>query len=278
MLSLATTPLLCLVLAAPSVDELLSRSQVAAAEGKLEQARNLATEAIETDPKNFAAYMVRALLYSRIQQPALAVKDLDQVIKLAPQRAEAYDLRGSEQFKQGKIAESITDFDAYVKLLPAQGPFHWKRGISYYYAGRYEEGRKQFERYQLVDDNDVENAVWRYLCMARSVGVEKARRDILHIKDDRRVPMMQVYALFAGQAKPDDVLEAARAGNPDPRTLHERLFYAHLYLGLHYEVNGDPKQAREHIEQAEKRRIGHYMWDVAHVHAELLRAKDVKQP
>jgi lipoprotein NlpI len=80
-----------------------------------------------------------------------------------------------------------------------------------------------------------------------------------------------VYALFAGKAKPDDVLTAARAGDPRGDELKRRLFYAHLYLGLWYEAGGKPAEAREHILEAEKHKIGHYMWDVAHVHAERLR-------
>ena len=101
----------------------------------------------------------------------------------------------------GQIKRSIDDFDRFVELKPQQEPHHWKRGISYYYAGRYDDGRRQFEGYQTVDDNDVENAVWRYLCMARSLGVQAARDAILKIKHDRRVPMMEVYALYSGNAQ-----------------------------------------------------------------------------
>src|SRR5205823_2856889 len=124
-----------------------------------------------------------------------------------------------------------------------------------------------------VDTNDVENAVWRYLCMARAGGVEKARASILKIGNDRRVPMMQVYALFAGKAKPEDVLAAVEKGKPSAEELNQRRFYAHLYLGLYYDAAGDKKQALGHLTQAEEHKIGHYMWDVAHVHAELLRKK-----
>ncbi len=151
---------------------------------------------------------------------------------------------------QGEIDRSIEDFDSQIKLQPNQEPWHWKRGISYYYAGRYDEGRRQFEGYQSVDDNDVENAVWRFLCMARASGVANARAALLKIKNDPRVPMSEVYRLFAGQAEPDDVLAAAAAGSPSPAQLNERLFYAHLYLGLHYEAAGDAQRAREHIDRA----------------------------
>jgi lipoprotein NlpI len=202
---------------------------------------------------------------------AEAVAALSRAIELDPQVAAAYDLRGSEQFKLGRIAESIADFDRFLSLRPSETAGHWKRGISYYYAGRYAEGRKQFEGCQTVDDADVENAVWRYLCMARSDGVEKAREQILKIGDDRRVPMREVYALFAGKGTPEDVLAAARSGKPTPAQLNERLFYAHLYVGLYYEAVGDKAKAREHITTAaEKHKIGHYMWAVARVHAQRL--------
>jgi lipoprotein NlpI len=171
----------------------------------------------------------------------------------------------------GHIEESIADFDRFIRLKPEQEPWHWKRGISYYYAGRWDEGKRQFEGYQTVDDNDVENAVWRYLCMARSSGVPAARDALLKIKQDPRVPMREIYALYAGKAQPADVLAAAQAGSPSEDQLNSRLFYAHLYLGLFYEVAGDTALAKEHlVTAAEKHKIGHYMWNVADVHARRL--------
>jgi lipoprotein NlpI len=109
--------------------------------------------------------------------------------------------------------------------------------------------------------------------MARTEGVEKARASLLPIDSDPRVPMMRIYDLYRGKAKPDDVLRAARDGTPSAEALNLRLFYAHLYIGLWHEAAGDEDKAREHILEAEKHRIGHYMWDVAHVHAERLRKK-----
>ena len=185
---------------------------------------------------------------------------------------DSYYLRGRAQFRLGKIVESIADFDQYVALRPGVEPRLWERGISYYYAGQYEKGAKQFELYQTFRDNDVENAVWRYLCMARSVGVPKARAALLPIKNDRRVPMTEVYELYGGRLEPDDVLKAAGSGEPSPEALKARLFYTHLYLGLYYEAEGNRPLASEHIvKAAEKYKIGHYMWDVAHVHADQLR-------
>jgi lipoprotein NlpI len=259
--------------AAQTVDELLERAAAALEKGRPEEARTLAGQAVARDPKSARAYYLRGLAHAALRQHAEAVADFDRTVALQPRAAEAYQRRGGEHFKLGQIEKSIADFDKFLELRPAETPGHWQRGISYYYAGRFEEGRKQFEGYESVDRNDVENAVWRYLCMARTAGIDKARTSLLKIGHDRRVPMMEIYALFAGRAQPADVLAAARAGQPTAAQLNERLFYAHLYLGLYHEAAGDQKQAREHLTRAaeEHKIVGHYMWDVARVHVERLR-------
>src|SRR5262249_17849708 len=95
---------------------------------------------------------------------------------------------------------------------------------------------------------------------------------LLKIGRDRRVPMMEVYSLFGGKIKPADVLAAVEAGDVPAEQRNAQRFYAHLYLGLYAEATGDRKQAVEHLTiAADKRRIGHYMWDVARVHRDLLK-------
>lgn len=246
-------------------------SQASAADPptELDAAITGATAAIKAAPDDPRGYARRAALYAAAEDHATAIADLDRLIELEPRRADAYDQRGSQHFMLGHIDQSIEDFDRYLKLRPDQEPWHWKRGISYYYAGRWDDGRRQFEGYQTVDDNDVENAAWRYLCMARDVGVEKARAALLPIKRDGRVPMMEVYALFGGRATVDDVLKAAAAPAANAAAQNEQQFYAHLYLGLYYEVQGDAARAKEQIALANKHKIPHYMGNVAEVQAQL---------
>jgi lipoprotein NlpI len=200
-----------------------------------------------------------------------AIARLSDVIKGNPQTAIAWYLRGREYFRTGKIAESIADFDKYVQLEPQAENKQWERGISYYYAGDFVKGAKQFEDYQKFHDQDVENSVWRYLCIARASGVEKARATLLPISSDPRVPMMQIYGLYQGKLKPVDVLAAANASPPNRDVHNRRLFYAHLYIGLWHEAAGEADEAKKHILEAEKHKIAHYMWDVVHVHADRLR-------
>lgn len=205
-----------------------------------------------------------------------AVAILSDLLAKDPKLADAWYLRGREHFRIGKVKESLADFDKLVQLKPDLASQQWERGISCYYAGEYEKGARQFELYQTYHDQDVENSTWRYLCVARTAGVEKARQTLLPIENDRRVPMMEVFALYQGKLKPEDVLKAAEAGEPNKEQLNIRLFYAHLYIGLWHEAAGKDELAEKHILEAEKHKIGHYMWDVAHVHAERLRVAEKK--
>lgn len=208
-----------------------------------------------------------------------AIRLTTRAIQLDPMNAGAYKTRGRELFCTARIAESIADLDKYVQLMPAAEPRQWERGIAYFYAGKYQEGATQFERYQTFDGHDVENSVWRFLCMAPEVGVARAQAVMLPIENDRRVPMMQVFELFRGQAEPNDVIAAAKLGNPDAMTLAGRLFYAHLYLGLWFDANGKREEAKQFIQLAaddslkSNPHINRYMWEVARIHQKRLRGE-----
>ncbi len=277
---------LCLILstramaaAEPSDDtqaarELLEQARAALAAGKTDEAVALAGRAIESAPGNPQVRLARARLYSQLRNHEAAVADCDACLKLDDALAEAWHLRACERFKLNRIEESLADFDRFVTLRPSQERELWQRGIAYYYAGRYEEGAKQFEAYQSFDDNDVENVVWRYICQARATSPEEARKQLYKVRNDTRVPMMEIYAVFAGQAQPEDVLAAVESGNVPPEERTVRRFYAHLYLGLYFEAQGSAQQARQHLFEAEKLEISHYMWDVCRVHCDRLRAAD----
>ncbi len=254
------------------VADLLSQARSAYQMGDSERALSLASQAIERNPQNPKSFYVRGWIHEMKRRHRQAIADYDEVVKLDPMAVEVYNRRGSEHFKLGRIEASIADFEKAIELDPKQEPYHWQRGISYYYAGRFQQGRDQFESHQRVNSNDVENAVWHFLCAARLKGVSQARPSILKIKRDSRVPMMEVYRLFIGEGTVEEVMNAARGSESDPDVRKRHLFYANLYLGLYHEAMGDEAQAREHIFLAADRYpLDHYMGDVARVHAEILR-------
>ena len=259
-----------------SVEDYLQQARRALKNKDGGKAVELAGKAIESNPKGARGYLLRGSGYEVLRQHDKAIADFTQSIACDPKGAEAYDRRGSEQFILGHITESLTDFDKVLELQPKAAPGHWKRGISLYYARRYEDGRKQFKDGDKIFGNDVENAVWHFLCNVKLKGIDKARDDMLEIGKDDRVPMMVVYDLFIGKCKPADVLTAAEAAEVPAELRKQQLFYAHLYLGLYYDALGVKRKALEHMNLAGgEYRLG-YMGDVAHVHAELL-GKEMKK-
>src|SRR6185295_5347710 len=99
---------------------------------------------------------------------------------------------------------------------------------------------------------------WHFLCVAREESPQKARTALLPVGPDSRVPMRQVYEMFRGTLKPEDVLAAAG-------TSLSGQFFARLYLGLYFEAMGNPDLAREHITAAANDRFeaaGGYMHTV----------------
>ena len=254
--------------------QLIDDIEAAGTAREYEKVLALTKKAAELDPKNPAIPFAAGSAHASLRQNAEAVKAFTEVIKLEPKAAVAYDRRGDAQLKLGHFKEAVADFDEYLKAKPKFAPDHWRRGIALYYAGRFKDGVDQFELHRKVNPEDVENSAWHYLCNARANTPKKAREDLIPVTKDARVPMKQVLELFAGKLKPKDVIDAAENANLKGEDLKEARFYAHLYVGLYYESEGDAKKALEHItEAAEKYKIGHYMWDVADVHLKVLKAK-----
>jgi lipoprotein NlpI len=187
----------------------------------------------------------------------------------AQESAQAIFERAIDDFDAGRFAQSAAGFDRVAMMAPDAAAQLWQRGIALYYAGRFDDCRRQFELHRTVNPDDVENAAWHFLCVARAGGPEKARSALLPVGPDPRVPMRQVYQMFQGGLMPEAVLKSA--GN-DPTAQ----FYARLYLGLYAEAFGRRNEALEHITIAASDRyaaLGGYMHLVARVSLKTLQMK-----
>lgn len=239
--------------------------------GKRKEAFALVEKAIKEHPKSAQPWFVQGVFWME-SQPAKAVESFTKAANFEPGHGETYQKRGEAQFMLGHFNESVADFDKLLELEPDKRPYHWQRGISCYYAKKYEEGRKQFELHRTVNPNDVENAVWHYLCVAKLSSATKARESLIPVQGDARVPMREIFSLFAGKAQPQDVLKAAGGGGGLLTAAKHQLFYAYLYLGLYYEAEGKAEEARLNILKAAADAPPDYMGAVARVHAKLFTA------
>ena len=171
--------------------------------------------------------------------------------------------RGVDALRAGRIDSAVDLLDQAAESKPHVMPHLWQRGIAQYFAGKYTAGRKQFEAHRQVNPHDVENAAWHFLCVAATDGVAEARRVMLAAPGDSRVPMLQIYKLYAGTGDHDAVtavVEGLPAGSQARRTAR---FYADLYMGLLAHAEGDAQRAERYLAAAAEFTERGIMVDVA---------------
>ena len=251
-------------------DANLVDAEQALARGELGEALRLAGRHVSASPGDARGHYLLGVIHDQKGEWGRSLSAYDKAIGLDPKRVTAYHRRGVAHFMLGDAERAVADFDKYLEGRPDERAGHWQRGIALYYAGRFEEGAKQFELHRTVNPDDVENSAWHFLCVAKWKGVEAARKELIDVQGDPRMPMMKVQEMLAGKATPADVIVEAKGGEPAPTELRVRLFYAHLYLGLYYEALGDVVKAKEHVElSAGEFHVSGYMGGVAKVHAKI---------
>ena len=259
---------LCHAAETPSLDDAFA----ALRKGDRAAAMSLLGEVLKAEPENVRAWNVRAQMKSLSGDTEGAVADLTEAIQRDPKSPYLVMERGMVLFRRNEIEKALIDFDRVNELDPRLAAQNWQRGIALYYAGRFADGRRQFELHKTVNPDDVENAAWHFLCTAREKGVEEARKTLIDVEGDTRVPMKEVQRLFAGKAKPEDVMKAAEAAEGTPKDKARNVFYARLYIGLHFEAVGQSEPAAENLRAAAAMAPrDDYMGDVARVHARRLK-------
>lgn len=250
-----------------AADQLYKRTISAYNAGMVDEALKLANQAIASSSKEPKLYLARGYIHQYERRHQKAVDDFSKAIELDPDSTEALQRRGEERFKLAQFKESVADFERVIQLQPQRAPYHWQLGISYYYTGQYQKGMRLFEKHQTVNRNDVENAVWHYLCTAKAHGLEEAKKRLLTISDDPRAPMMEIYALFGERGTEEQVLKRAHQGRTLGGARARQIFYAHLYLGLYHEAQGNADKAYNYIRKAAQQyKENGYMGQTARVH------------
>jgi len=188
--------------------------------------------------------------------------DLSAVIEDTPSRF--HHDRAEVLFRLGRYRESISDYNMATQYgRPHNDDSCWERGLAQYYAGDFHDGQEQFSRYNRVGRSDIENGLWRFLCIAEVEGVDKAREVMLEYPRRTRKPFPALLDLYMGNGSVDAVLEEANSDNPNPRDLTNRLFYGHYYIGKHYEITKQYDRALAQIRDALKYEIRHFMYACA---------------
>lgn len=196
-------------------------------------------------------------------------QDLDRLNGLiANEPSRFHHDRAEVLFRLGRFEESVRDYDVAARFgWPHDDNSCWERGLAQYYAGEYRAGAEQFARYHRVGALDIENGLWRFLCIAEDDGLAKARETMFEYPRKLRTPFPALLALYMDAGTADAVLEEANAETTSGEAHTESLFYAHYYLGKYYEIIDENENALRHIQEALKHRIPHFMYACAEADA-----------
>lgn len=206
-------------------------------------------------------------------QQAFRTGDYAKAIELAEQTADASRDNGGLQqaaaellYLSGAAEKSLAPFDRAVKLMPEKAPQNWQRGIALATCGKFEAGAAQFKTHHDVNPDDVENSAWYFLCVAKTDGIDAARKTVIPSRSDPREPMMSVLAMLKNSLEPKMVLQAAIEKTEEGPRRQLAQFYAALYVGLYYDSLGNKEEAIKHLKLSLSYDTDGYMTDTARVY------------
>ena len=202
----------------------------------------------QKQPKSEQQLFDEARVHFAIGKYGKAAELTGQVIEKSPDDPRYQILLADIRFIRGDVPGAIEAYDEVIRLKPDFKARLWQRGLALYYAGEFEKGKEQFESHQTVNSTDVENAVWHLLCNAKFSDLETARKEMIPIEGDTRIPMTEIYEIFAGRMNPDQAVTTSA----DSTNIQTALYFAFLYNGLYYEMIGETDKSLDSIEKATK--------------------------
>lgn len=223
----------------------------------------------KVSPASLRVTAIRAL---QAGESAKAIEAVDKLLKQSPDDAGSLRLAGDVYLRSGKSKRAAEFFDRYLKLEPEALAGLWQRGIALYFARKYKEGVEQFEVHRRVNPNDVENAAWHFLCVAKAESFDKAKTVVLPAPNDPRAPMEEVLQMLS-TGDTDKVIEKMESFPANTRGRESADFYGNFYLGLYADAAGDRATAKRYLDLSAKDAAISYMGDVARVYAAYLSAE-----
>lgn len=186
--------------------------------------------------------------------------------EMAQESADLLQASAEILYRSGNAKESLSLFDRVVKLTPQSAPYNWQRGIALCNCGEWEKGAAQFKTHHDVNPDDVENSAWYFLCVAKTKGLEAARKTVIPSRGDGRQPMMSVLKMLKGEIEPDAVVQAGVDNTPPGLQRARAQFYADLYVGLYYDCLDESESAQKYLQRSLTYGNSGYMVDVARVY------------
>jgi lipoprotein NlpI len=190
----------------------------------------------------------------------------ERAVQLSPNDPFALQPAAEILYRSGFPQQSLELFERAVSAQPQRAAENWQRGIALATCGEFKKGADQFRIHHEVNPDDVENSAWYFLCVAKTDGIEAARKSLLPSRGDPRQPMMSILQMYRGEITPEQVLDAASNFTGNAQQQASAAFYAKLYIGLYFDALGSEAEAQQYLSQSCQTDVSGYMADVARVY------------
>ena len=122
-------------------------------EGKVMEAIDDFTSALEIDQHFPQAYAARGTAYLMTSRPAKAAEDFNKALQLDPKNATTYVNRARAYMGLQMLEEAEADLNTAIKLNPALLPAYFNRGVLYMLQQRPEDALADFNKCVEIDPN-----------------------------------------------------------------------------------------------------------------------------
>ena len=148
-------PALPMALPTPAMDAKVYFDSGVTSLGKLDYNKAISefTKAIRLDPNFASAYLVRGNAYSNQGNLDEAIRDYSEAIRIEPNYAIAYYNRGAVYQHKGKFSKAFIDYSEAIRLDPNYAPAYNNRGVVYGRKGDFNKAISDFTEAIRLDPN-----------------------------------------------------------------------------------------------------------------------------
>ncbi len=237
----------CSLTPTTSLDDYL-RGELAAEQGRMGDALQSLTQAIEKNPQLGLAYMARGDIYKKRGDYEAAAKDFEQTTHIEPFNFDAhYQLALMYQYLQ-RFADAVRAYQRAVEIRPLDPDANMNLALVYTQMGEPLRGLTYAERAVNGANESPHTHANLGVLYAQTGQSDKAIEEFKRAVE-LNASQPEIYLNLAGEylkemkfAQARNVLETGLKLHPTP-AIHER-------LGLCYYKLGDPEQAKEAYQAA----------------------------
>ncbi len=133
------------------VEARIERARIYQTRGRLEDALEQLTEAVEVVPDFAVGYLARAHIRFEMKDFEASVRDCDRALEINPGFARAWHNRGLVNLQIGELQAAIDDFGRAIELKGDYASAHYYRGEAYYRGGSRAAARGEWETAKELD-------------------------------------------------------------------------------------------------------------------------------